>query len=105
MRFELVDTFNRFSDLRAHAHEHAEHRRARGIQTDVAYEEVTTRLRCGSGEPVGRRGKIARNAEIARFGNLIAKNRDHPVLLPRSTHEKITQHAFGVIASLGPLDD
>ena len=105
MRFELVDIFNCFPHLRAHSHEHAENRGARGIQTDVADEEVAARLRRGRGEPVGSRGKIARNAEVARFGNLIAKNRDRPVLLPRSTHEKITQHAFGVIASLGPLDD
>src|SRR5262249_2900283 len=105
MRFELIDIFNRFPHLRAHSHEHAEHRGASGIQTDLANEEMATGLRRRSAEPVSARGKIARNAEVARFGNLIAKNRDRSVLLPRSTHKKITQHALGVIASLGFLDD
>ena len=105
MRFELAYIFNRFPHLRAHSHEHAEHRGARGIQTDVANEKVATGLSRCSREPVGRRGKVARNVEIARFGNLIAKNRDRSVLFPGSPHEKITQHALGVIATLGFLDN
>ena len=105
MRFELVDTFNRFPHLRAHSHEHAEHWGAGGIQTDVANEEVAGGLRRRSGKPISRGGKIARDAEVARFGNLIAKNRDGSVFIARRAHEKIPQHALGVIARLRLLDD
>src|SRR5207248_4716235 len=105
VRFELVDTFNRFPHLRAHSHQHTEHRRTCGIQTDAANEKVATGLRRRGDEPVGSGGKIAWNAEVARFGDLIAENRDRSVLLARRAHEKIPQHALGVIARLRLLDD
>ena len=48
-RFELIDVFDRFADLRAHAYEHAEERGAGIVQTDIAHEQMSAGLRGGRG--------------------------------------------------------
>ena len=48
-RLELIDVFDCFAQLRAHANEHAQQRRAGIIQTTVAHKQMTARLR-GSGD-------------------------------------------------------
>ena len=75
-RLELIDIFDGFAHLRAHAHEHAEQCRARIVQADVAHEQMTARLRGGRDQPKRRGRNVARNNEIARLRHLIAKNAD-----------------------------
>src|SRR5207237_9927978 len=75
-RLELVHIFNRFPHLGSHAYQHTEHGRARGIQAELADEQMSSGLRGGRRQPVSRGGKITGNAAVARMRTLTGKKRD-----------------------------
>ena len=91
-RLELIDIFDGFTQLRAHANKHAEQRRARIVQAAIAHEQMSARLRSGRDKPKRSRGNVARNGEIARLGSLIPEDGDATVLFLNRPYEKIIQH-------------
>ena len=91
-RFHLIDVIDRFPHLRTHPHEHAEHGRPRIVQTDVADEQMTARLRGGRDQPESRRGNVAGNREVARLRDLVAENADGVVFFTHSANKKIIEH-------------
>src|SRR5205814_7730253 len=97
---DLIDLLERFAHLRAHANQNAEQGGARVVQTGVAHEQMSARLRGGRNEPERRRGNISGNEEIARFGSLIAENTDAAVVVFTHRADEITiQHQLGMIAA------
>src|ERR1700736_5157756 len=69
-RFQLIDIFYCFAHLCAHSNQNAEQGRSGVVQSDVAHEEMATRLRSGRDQPKSRRRKVAWNAKIARLRDL-----------------------------------
>ena len=102
---ELIHIFDRFANLGSHADQHTEHRCACGIQAEFANKQMSSGLRGCRCQPVSGRGEITGNSEVARLWNLIAKNRDGAVFIPRRANKEVTQHSLGVIARLRFLDN
>src|SRR5256885_14537035 len=58
---------------------------------------MAARLRGRGDEPKRCRGNVARNREIARLRDLVAKNADGVVFFLRRPDQKIIEHQLGVV--------
>src|SRR5690348_2324367 len=58
---------------------------------------MTARLDRGGNQPKGRGRNVARNAEVARLGNLITKNA-YALFILIGAYEKIVEHQLSMIA-------